>query len=78
MKKFTSCFYILAIARSDSGFPVLWLFENGDGIQYKGPKDIKSLAFFTSDRIRLGAQKRKVSEKVQMQKGTALLQMKLT
>ena len=53
---------ILALFRSESGFPILWLIEERSNMQYKGPKDTKSLTFFLDEKLGIGSGKGKVFE----------------
>ena len=43
-----------------TGFPSLWLFDEGSSMQYKGPKDVKSMTFFINEKVGRMSHKKKV------------------
>lgn len=51
---------ISAYRTSETGFPVLWLFQGHGDMQYKGPNDINSLQFFLNEKIGRTSERKKV------------------
>ena len=55
---------ISAKYRSETGFPVLWLFEGSGNMQYRGPKDVDSLGFFINKKLGEKSKKEQVNNNI--------------